>query len=140
MRRLIGYHLPMVFLVIILVILVVIAALVLGFGMGGMRAMRQRQTALRSDAVSGQVESLRYQVPPGQDPAAVIAALKLEGFEVVRDDAALQTQDLLILCPGGAERERARVRAVIAHEASMDMEGHAMPEHEVHFADEPRTA
>jgi len=138
MRRLIGYRGSMVFLVIILIILVVIVALVLGFGLGGMRSMRRRQTALRSEAVTGQVESLRYQVPVGQDPAAVIAALKLEGFEVVRDDAALQSQDLIILCPSGAERERARVRAVIAHDASMDMEGHPMAEHDVHFVDEPR--
>jgi hypothetical protein len=66
----------------------------------------------------------------------VFAALKQDGFEVVRDDAAMQTQDLIIMCPAGADRDRARVRAVIAHEAPIDMEGHAMAEHEVHFVDE----
>ena len=118
-------------LAVIVVVLIVIFA-----GGAGLRAMRQRQVALRDEAVSGQVDSLRYVVPVGQDPAAVMSALKLEGFEVVRDDAATHSQDLLILCPAGVDRERARVRAVIAHEAAVDMEGHPMPEHEVRFADE----
>ena len=130
----------MVYLVIILVILVLGAAAFLAFGGGGIRAMRQRQEARVDEAVSGRVESLTYEVPAGQDPAAVIHALQLEGFDVVRADAASHAQELLILCPAGIERERARVRAVIAHEAGIDMEGHPMPEHAVFFADEPRIA
>lgn len=127
----------MVYLFIIPIILILVLALVLAFGGGGIRTLRRRQEALRNEAVSGQVESLRYDVPVGQDPAAVIMALKREGFEVVRDDAATNPQELLIMCPAGVDRERARVRAVIAHEAPVDMEGHPMPEHEVRFADEP---
>jgi hypothetical protein len=115
---------------------VVIFVIVVVLGLAALRRMRHRQVGLREEAVTGQVDSLRYQVPVGQDPAAVIAALKQDGFEVVRDDAAMQTQDLIIMCPAGADRDRARVRAVIAHEAPIDMEGHAMAEHEVHFVDE----
>lgn len=127
---------PLVIVAVILLILIVVAVLM--FGAGGFRAMRQRQDALRQDAVDERVPSLRYVVPVGQDPAAVMTALMNEGFEVVRDDAATHSQDLLILCPAGVERERARVRAVIAHDAGVDMEGHAMPEHAIVFADEPR--
>jgi hypothetical protein len=128
---------PLLIVAGIIVILVVVAVLM--FGAGGFRAMRQRQVALRHDAVTDRVPSLRYVVPVGQDPAAVMAALMNEGFEVVRDDAATHSQDLLILCPAGVERERARVRAVIAHEAGVDMEGNPMPDHAIVFADEPRT-
>lgn len=116
-------------IIIVLVLLLVLAVL-------AMNALRRRQVALRQDAVTGQVESLRYPVPVGQDPAAVVAALKLAGYEAVRDDAAVDTQELIILCPAGADRERAKIRAVIAHDAPIDMEGHPMPEHEVRFLDE----
>jgi hypothetical protein len=127
-------------LIAAVIILILIAVAVLVFGAGGVRAMRQRQESLRDDAVHERVPSLRYVVPTGQDPAAVMAALMRDGFQVVRDDAATHSQDLLILCPAGIERERARARAVIAHEAGVDMEGHPMPEHAVFFADEPRTS
>lgn len=126
----------MPYLLIIFVVLILLLVLFLAFGGGGVRAMRQRQEALREEAVTGKVAALRYRVPVGQDPAAVIAALKQEGFEVVREDAATDSQELLIMCPAGVDRERARVRAVIAHEAPIDMEGHPMAEHEVHFVDE----
>lgn len=128
---------PLLIAAVVLLILLGVAVLV--FGAGGVRVLRQRQVALREDAVTERVPSLRYVVPPGQDPAAVMAALMNEGFEVVRDDAATHSQDLLILCPAGIERERARARAVIAHDAGIDMEGHPMPERAVIFADEPRT-
>lgn len=137
MRRLIGYWGRMALLLVVGVVVVVVVVIILFAGAGGVRSLRQRQDALRHEAVDGQVASLRYHVPVGQDPAAVMSALKLEGFEVVRDDAATNPQELLIMCPAGVDRERARVRAVIAHEAPVDMEGHPMPEHEVRFADEP---
>ena len=127
---------PLLLVAGLIVVLMVVAVVV--FGAGGVRTLRKRQEALRHDAVSGQVPTLRYVIPAGQDPAAVMAAVKSEGYEVVRDDAATHSQDLLILCPAGIERERARVRAVIAHQAGIDMEGHPMPEHAVIFADEPR--
>ncbi|WGL53384.1 hypothetical protein P5P86_06030 [Nocardioides sp. BP30] len=117
------------------------AAIVAVLVLGGLSAedpggLRGRQLRRQRDLASGSVEFLRYQVPVGQDPAAVTAALMNEGFEVVRDDAATHTQDLMILCPAGADRERARVRAVIAHDAPIDMEGHPMTERDIIFADE----
>ena len=126
----------MTYLFIIPIVLVIFVVLFLAFGGGGVRVLRQRQEALREEAVTGQVETLVYDVPVGQDPAAIIAALKQEGFQAVREDAATHSQELLILCPAGADRERARVRALIAHEAPIDMEGHPMPPHDVRFADE----
>jgi Flp pilus assembly protein TadB len=117
-----------------LAIIVVFVLAVIGL-LYWMRLMRQRQVQLRHEAVTGQVESLRYQVPAGQDPAAVMHALQMEGYEVVRDDGAMQTQDILVMCPAGADRERPRVRAVLAH-ADLNLEGDPPPENEVKFVDE----
>lgn len=56
---------------------------------------------------------LRYLVPDGQDPAAVMTALKVSGY-----DAALEEPDgrriVDIVCPQGKERDRDGVREVIA--------------------------
>jgi hypothetical protein len=122
--------------VIIIPVAIVAIFLVGVIGLGGMRLMRRQQLEHQREVTTGQVESLRYEVPTGQDPAAVMSALKLEGYDVVREDAPTRFRELVVLCPAGADRERARVRAVIAHEAPVDMEGHPMPEHAVHFADE----
>lgn len=86
-------------------------------------------------AKGGETESLRYTVPEGQDPAAVMAALRLEGFEPV-PDSATAGRDVLIPCPAGKERERARVRAVLAHAAPLNLEGDPADTSSVRFADE----
>jgi hypothetical protein len=137
MRGLIGYRGTMEAIVII-PIAVVLIVLVGFFGLGGMRLLRRQQVERQQDVASGKVNALRYHVPIGQDPAAVTAALLQDGYEVVRDDVATHVQELLILCPAGVDRERARVRSVITHEAAVDMEGHPMPEHDVVFDDERR--
>lgn len=92
--------------------------------------------ALRAWRRRVQGGSLRYHVPVGQDPAAVIAALRQAGYEVVRDEAPTRIQDVIIMCPAGADKERNRVRSVIAH-APIDLEGAPAPAHEVVFEDEP---
>lgn len=118
-----------------IVFLVIVGAVVLIASGAGFRGLRRQQLEHREDVLTHRVDALRYQVPVGQDPAALVAALRLEGYEVVTDtDQA--SQDILILTPAGADRERARVRSVIEHDAPIDMEGHPMPDHEVRFADE----
>jgi hypothetical protein len=82
--------------------------------------------------------SLRYRVPVGQDPAAVVTTLRQAGYEVIRDEAPTHIQELVIQCPAGPEHERARVRSVIA-QAPVDLGGSPAPEHLVRFADEPGT-
>jgi len=111
-------------------------AIVVGVAYIAVRWFRQDEMRKRGEAVDEVVESLRYHVPVGQDPAAILAALQLEGYEAVRDDD-LATQDILILTPSGADRERAKVRAVLAHEAPLNLEGDPKPrDYEVRFADE----
>jgi predicted GTPase len=97
---------------------------------------RQNEARKYHEATHEVVESLRYHVPRGQDPAAVLAALKVEGYEAVYDDQA-STPDVLILTPSGADRERAHVRAVLAHGTSENLEGDPQPsDRDIRFADE----
>jgi hypothetical protein len=120
---------PIVPVLVLLIAVVIIAVALLR---SGRQAEERKHRAQESPE-----EALRYHVPTGQDPAAVIGALTSEGYDAVRDSDA-NTSDILVLCDAGKERERAHVRAVIEHVAPMDMEGHPMPHHPVAFADEPR--
>lgn len=103
------------------------------------RALRSRRSSHSTPDPSDQRRSLRYHVPVGQDPAAVIAALWQGGYEVVREHAPTHIQDLIITRPDGAGLERNAVRAAIAR-APIDLEGAPAPGHEVVFGDEPEPA
>jgi hypothetical protein len=83
--------------------------------------------------------SLRYHVPVGQDPAAVITTLRQAGYEVTRDQAPTRIQDVVIACPEGVDIERERVRSVIAR-APIDLGGAPAPAHQIVFEDEPGEA
>lgn len=80
-------------------------------------------------------ESLVYEVPEGQDPAAIVAALRqdgLEATEVMRQGR----QRVVISGPEGTEDIRSRARAVIARGADLNLEGDPSPSRKVTFADE----
>jgi hypothetical protein len=56
--------------------------------------------------------TLRYQVPPGQDPAVVVAALSDEGYEVSPDSEPGPSSPIVIIGRrGGGEPDREAVRA-----------------------------
>ena len=88
---------------ILLVILVLVIASV------AVVRMNRRKEAREARAKSGETEFLRYRMPEGQDPAAVLAALRQEGFDPVQDSETAG-REVLIPCPAGKDRERARVR------------------------------
>jgi hypothetical protein len=111
-------------LVILVPVVVVIAAIA---------ALRRRGDAVMAEVEAHPTDTLRYHVPEGQDPAAVLAALEVEGYHATLAPSP-DTDDVLIPCRTGADRERAHVRAVIAH-AARDMEG-APGDHPVLFSDE----
>jgi hypothetical protein len=113
-------------LVILVPVVLVLAAIA---------ALRRRDEAVKSEAFSPAVGTLRYHVPEGQDPAAVLAALETEGYAATLAPSP-ETGDVLIPCRSGADRERAHVRAVIAH-AALNLEGDPRDaDHAVRFADE----
>jgi len=75
------------------------------------------ETAKRKDVARAvhedQTPTLEYSVPTGQDPAVILAALQGEGYAATVDSHHTQ-QVVLIACPGGLDRQRARVRSIIA--------------------------
>jgi len=89
----------------------------------------------RSKLVSPETETLEYRVPEGQDPAAVVAALRKDGLDAMTVSRA-GDQLVLIGAEGGVQRIRGRARAVIAHESDLNIEGDPAPEVDVRFTDE----
>ena len=73
-------------------------------------------------------ETLVYDVPPGQDPAEIMVALRLAGYHSV-EDTSRTAHRILVACPSGRSRDRGHVRAVIG---TVDPRNPA----DVRFADE----
>jgi regulator of protease activity HflC (stomatin/prohibitin superfamily) len=82
-----------------------------------------------------QTPTLEYEVPTGQDPAAILAALESEGY-LATVDTTLPHQVVLVACPAGTDRERARVRAVIQSASVSAMDDGVPLQVEVRFRDE----
>lgn len=99
----------MVFLVLIIVVVVVLVAALLLRGGGSWLAQTKRED---DEVVDSPTPTLDYQVGEGQDAAAVSAALTNEGLTVAPDPH--HPILLHVECPAGQDRERARVRAIIA--------------------------
>lgn len=114
---------------------IVLVILVLVIGAVVVVRMSRRSQEREDWAKSSETEALRYHVPEGQDPVAVITALRQEGFEPVQDSATAG-RDVLIPCPSGKDRERARVRAIIEYVAPLNLEGDPADTPAVRFADE----
>jgi len=118
-----------------LVIVVVLGAVVM-FGLVPLvQRYSEQRRKVQDEVKHGEGEAVRYQVPEGQDPAAVMAALRHEGFEPVGDQEATE-QDILVPYRGPADRER--VRRIIAS-APISLEGGPHPTDsasEVRFTDE----
>jgi hypothetical protein len=88
-------------------VLVVIVLILLALGLVMVRRLG-REGDERRDEVVTVLHPLRYQVPAGQDPAAVLVALSRHGFEAVADPDDVHA--LVVMCPlGSAQREEVRV-------------------------------
>jgi hypothetical protein len=103
------------------------------------RGLLRRRSVRHAHASSHRVDSLRYRVPVGQDPAGVVSTLRQAGYDVRREQAPTRIQELVITRPGELGLERSTVRAAIA-QAPIDLEGAPAPAHEVVFTDEPKPA
>lgn len=133
-----GYRTGMSAVLVAVLVVVIIVAVPLV----AIRNLKRRDDAVKGEAYSPVTETLRYHVPEGQDPAAVLAALETEGYAATLSPSPA-THEVLIPVRAGADRERAHVRSVIAR-ASLNMEGDAGGDGEdtarrlVVFEDEPR--
>lgn len=73
----------------------------------------------RREEVMTAAHTLRYEVPAGQDAAAVLVALSRHGFEAVADPD--DTHALVIMCPLGRD-QREEVRVVLENEAMQTLD------------------
>lgn len=98
--------------------------------------LARRQQQISNEVNAPETPTLDYEVPVGQDPAAVVAALHGDGYVATVDPR--NTQIVKIACPTGVDRERARVRAVIqgaAGSTAIDF-GEPVERRDVRFLDE----
>lgn len=91
-----------------IIALAVITLYVLREQTGFLKRHEQVDRELHSD----RVPTLEYEVPVGQDPTVVLAALHRAGYDAT-SDATHPRQTVLIACPAGIEGERERVRSAI---------------------------
>lgn len=98
---------------------------------GFLRRREQVDRELHSD----RTPRLGYEVPVGQDPSLVLAALDRAGYTATTDNTHPR-QTVLIACPGGVEGERRRVREVIESAGVTTPDDGAPVPVEVHFLDE----
>jgi len=121
---------------LVYLVIVVVLGVVVVFGLVPLvQRFNEQRRRVQDEVKHGDVEAVRYQVPEGQDPAVVMAALRHEGFEPVGDQEAT-AQDILVPCSSSSDRDR--VRRVIAS-APTSLEGGPHPAagpHEVRFTDE----
>ncbi|MGH3363023.1 MAG: hypothetical protein ACRDOM_11250 [Nocardioides sp.] len=116
------------------VIPLVIVLVVLAAGAYAVVRFSQREQRHESELIGSEDPDLRYLLPEGQDPAAVLAALRREGFDATPVPGTTG-QEVLVACPDGADRHRARIRAVIQHATTLEGgDEYSVPP--VRFADE----
>ena len=115
----------------VLVILVVVALVVAGV----LLSRLGRRSAAQHEEVTSAADRLRYDVPAGQDPAAVLVALSRGGFEAVADPG--DPHVLTVVLPLGPQ-QREEVRVILENEAeqTLDPQDHHVPGGQVRFIDE----
>ena len=115
---------PIVLGLVVVGVLVVVA----------LAAMARGANARKEAITDPDVETLRYAVPTGQDPAVLSTALLHEGYQATSEPAP-HGHDLLVACHAG---QRERIREVIARTdtASMEGPGPRLDSGPVRFADE----
>jgi len=121
---------PVVFLVFL--VLAVVVGIAYSARATGKVAKKAEQQASPADP---RVETLRYLVPDGQDPTVLISALEPEGYTADLEVAGAGRY-LVVACPAGRDRERARVRHILAEHAMASLEGPPIKAGKITFEDE----
>lgn len=116
-------------MVLLAVVLVVVGWLLLSGGL----LVKSAQMGTVDEAPS-RVDSVRYRVPGGQDPVAVLTALAGSGFEAEPEYDAGEPF-VVVPCVRGTPDERDDIRRAIASADSPGHGGVSRPP-DVHFEDE----
>ena len=76
---------------------VILIAIVVGLAILAVRAFSRREVEHSDELQFAHRHSVRYQVPPGQDPAAVLHHLQSEGYDVSPDSEPGPSSPILII-------------------------------------------
>jgi hypothetical protein len=117
--------------IVIVLALVALAAIVLYV----VRQQARQRERIDEELGARRSFTLEYAVPAGQDPTVILAALTRSGYTATVDPRRAH-QHVLVACPAGADRERARVRATIESASVTAPEDGVPPAAEVRFVDE----
>jgi hypothetical protein len=117
---------------ILLVLVLVVAVVATMYVLRGQVRHRQHVDEVIDDE---RTPTLEYEVPTGQDPSVILAALTRDGYTATVDPSGAH-QVVSIACPTGVDRERARVRSVIESANVTAPDDGAPVDVEVRFRDE----
>lgn len=120
-----------VMIAVVLVVVGVVAWFILGGAALGKSAGSGQMTA---QELSDSSQALRYNVPNGQDPAVLVAALSRAGYDA-QDDPVAGGSSLLIARRDGSAPARSDVRSLIERSNKTSFEGPGI-EGPVTFEDE----
>jgi hypothetical protein len=109
----------------IIILVAVLALVIAGLVALGRHQQQQRREVVASDAV-------HFRVPEGQDPASLLASLRMAGYDAAMTSA---DTDTVLSVPVASPGDREGVRSVIAT-APLNPEGDQPVPHEVRFLDE----
>lgn len=98
----------MAFWIVILVALVALGAL----AMYVLRQQSIERERVEEELHDSRTPTLEYSVPTGQDPVHILAALERAGYMVGVDSHGAH-QVVMVKCPDGPDRARAKVRSLI---------------------------
>ena len=124
-----GAGLPWLVIVVVVAILALVGLLVFAPWLG-----KQQREATELTESRHRADVLAYEVPPGQDPAAVLAALSAADV-AAQPDVGSDRHLVLIDARGGDAALRERAREAIAG-APLNTQGDPAPPRRVVFLDE----
>jgi hypothetical protein len=94
---------------------VVLILIVVVLGVVAVRAFSSREVEHSDELQADHRYSVRYQVPPGQDPAVVLHHLESEGYDVSPDSEPGPSSPIIIIgSPDATAVDREAVRATLS--------------------------
>jgi hypothetical protein len=123
----------------VLIPVVLVLVVLLAGGYAATRFMRAERA--RSDRLqNADRPTLRYQVPPGQDPAVVLAELRAAGYDASADSEPGPSSPIVIVgTRSGSAPDREELRSVLTRISNANIDREAEPVDDVppgRFVDE----
>lgn len=118
-----------------LIVALIAAAALVWIALYVLRQQTEARAQVDKRLLDEQTPALEYDVPAGQDPAVLLAALERAGY-VASTDPRPTHHVVMVLCPDGIERERGNVRSVIESASVTSHEDGVPLQVEVRFRDE----